>query len=192
MYVPFLVAPVAIVASFARALAPAYLLAEVLLHPEDPRFAGKAIPIRNMVVVGGLSLLFPTLHLLGRRWRSYPVWEDDLYLSIFWLDMAGNSFDRYDRYYYFDLVPHLHGTGAVAVVFRAAPGLATARAAGLANLIHALLEGQEYFTDVFFGTHNVRGLGDTVRDLVAGVLGTGLYSAIAAVAWRHLRPTRLG
>jgi hypothetical protein len=163
----------------------AYFLAEVLLHPDDPRFAGKAIPVRNLVVVGGLSLLFPGLHLLGRRWRAYPVWADDLYLSIFWLDMAGNSFDLYDRYYSFDLIPHLHGTGAVALVFRAALGLTTARAIGLANLIHALLEAQEYLTDVVFGTHNVRGPWDTVGDLVAGVLGAGLYPAAYALVKRR-------
>jgi hypothetical protein len=163
----------------------AYFLAEVLLHPDDPRFAGKAIPVRNLVVVGGLSLLFPGLHLLGRRWPAYPVWADDLYLSIFWLDMAGNSLDLYDRYYYFDLIPHFHGTGAIALVFRAALGLTTARAIGLANLIHALLETQEFLTDVFLGTHNVRGPWDTVGDLVAGALGTGVYPAAYALVRRH-------
>ena len=159
----------------------AYFLAEAVLQPDDPRFAGKAIPVRNLVVVGGLSLLFPGLSVLAHRWRSYPVWADDLYLSVFWLDMAGNSFDLYDRYYYFDLVPHCHGTGATAVVFQAALGLTAAHAVGLANLIHALLEAQEYLTDVFVGTHNVRGLWDTVGDLAAGVLGTGLSAAAYAL-----------
>jgi hypothetical protein len=163
----------------------AYFLAEVLLHPDDRRFAGKAIPVRNLVVVGGLSLLFPALHGLGRRWRAYPVWSDDLYLSIFWLDMAGNSFDLYDRYYYFDLIPHCHGTGAIAVVFRAALGLSTGRAVALANLIHALLEAQELLTDVFAGTHNVRGTWDTIRDLVVGVVGTGLYPAVYGLLVRR-------
>src|ERR687898_2171642 len=83
-----------------------YFLAEVLLHPDDPRFAGKAIPIRNLIIVSGLSLLFPALHVVGRRWKAYPVWFDDLYLSIFWLDMAGNSFDLYNRFSAFDLIPH--------------------------------------------------------------------------------------
>src|SRR5688572_13305667 len=31
----------------------AYFLWEVMANPDDPRFAGKAIPIRNLVIVGG-------------------------------------------------------------------------------------------------------------------------------------------
>ncbi len=158
----------------------AYFLAEVLLHPDDPRFAGKAIPVRNLVVVGGLSLLFPGLHLLGRRWPAYPVWADDLYLSIFWLDMAGNSLDLYDRYSYFDLLPHAHGTGAATVVAQAVLGLPALSAVGVATVLHLLLEAQEYSTDVLFGTRNVRGVADTVNDLLAGLAGTVLYGAAAA------------
>ncbi len=102
----------------------AAFLVDVLRHPQDPRYAGKAIPIRNLVVVGSLSLLFPFLHLRshGRRWQRYPVWSDNLYLSIFWLDMAGNAFNLYDRYTHFDLIPHLHGSGALAAVLRHAFG----------------------------------------------------------------------
>ena len=81
-----------------------YFLGEVLLFPNDPRFAGKAIPIRNFVIVVSLSFLFPVFHFLRRRWSRYPLWLDSLYLSIFWLDMAGNSFDLYDRHRDFDLI----------------------------------------------------------------------------------------
>jgi hypothetical protein len=158
----------------------AYYLAEVLRRPGDPRFAGKAIPARNLLIVGGLSLLFPALHRWRRPWPRYPVWHDNLYLSIFWLDMAGNSLDLYDRVRNFDLLPHAHGTGAVAAVARGALGLSTLEAAGLATIIHVLLEAQEYYTDVLAGTHNVHGVADTVHDLVAGLAGTALYLGIAA------------
>jgi hypothetical protein len=163
-----------------------YFLTEVLRRRDDPRFAGKALPVRNALVVGGASLVFTALHLLRRprgrwgRWGRYPVWLDDLYLSIFWLDMAGNSFDLYDRFYYFDLLPHAHGTGAATVVLRAVLGLPTLSAVGLATVLHLLLEAQEYYTDVLFGTHNVRGVSDTVNDLLAGLAGTVLYGAAAA------------
>jgi hypothetical protein len=155
----------------------AAFLVDVLRHPQDPRYAGKAIPIRNLVVVGSLSLLFPALHLRshGRRWQRYPVWSDNLYLSIFWLDMAGNAFDLYDRYTHFDLIPHLHGSGALAAVLQHAFGAPPLAAIGLANGIHALLEAQEIATDVFCGTHNVRGAWDSAGDLTSGLLGTLLY-----------------
>jgi hypothetical protein len=162
-----------------------YFLVEVLLDPDDPRFAGKAIPVRNAVIVVGAGLLFPALHLARRRWPAYPVWTDDLFLSIFWLDMAGNSFDLYDRFYYFDLIPHAHGTGAAAAVFRSGFGLSAVGAAGLANLVHALLEAQEYLTDVFLGTHNVRGRSDTVNDLLVGLLGSAAYVLVAERARRR-------
>ena len=157
----------------------AYFLAEVVRSPNDRRFAGKAIPIRNLVIVGGLSLLFPAMHVTGKgkRWNSYPFGLDNVYLSIFSLDMAGNSFDLYDRYYYFDLIPHFHGTGSLVVALRGALGLSALSAIGLANMIHILLEAQEYYTDVVFGTHNVRGVSDSVNDLLAGLAGTVCYGA---------------
>jgi hypothetical protein len=123
-----------------------YFLAEVLRRRDDPRFAGKALPVRNALGVGGASLLFPARHLLrrpGGRQGRYPVWLDDLYLSLFWLDMAGNSLDLYDRYAYFDLLPHAHGTGAATVVLRAVLGLPTLSAVGLATVLHLLLEAQK-------------------------------------------------
>ncbi len=157
-----------------------YFLAEVLLLPDDPRFAGKAIPIRNLIIVGSFSLLFPLVHFIRRPWPAYPFWLDSLYLSIFWLDMAGNSFDLYDRYAHFDLLPHFHGTGAATVVLRALLPISALSAIGLANMIHLVLEAQEYYTDVFFGTHNVRGVSDVVNDLVVGLLATIIYGLVQA------------
>lgn len=167
-----------------------YFLAEVMLNRNDPRFAGKAIPIRNLVIVLTFSSLVPVLHRLGiRRWTRYPVWLDDLYLSIFWLDMAGNSFNLYDTHYHFDLIPHFHGTGALSIALRGlgVPGLAALLAS---NTIHALLEAQEILTDVFFGTHNVRGVSDTVHDLIAGALGTASYGLLAELRPRIARELR--
>ena len=152
-----------------------YFLAEVLTHPRDPRFAGKAIPVRNLLIVGGLSLLFPALHLVRRRWRRYPFWTDAVWLSLFWLDMAGNSLDLYDRHRHFDLLPHFHGTGAAAIAMRRGFVLSRRRAFWFTNALHALLEAQELATDVLFGTHNVRGWWDTAGDLIAGLLGSGSY-----------------
>ena len=172
-----------IAANLALRLSILYFLVEVLLKPNDPRFRGKAIPIRNAIIVITFTSLFPALRWIARRWRSYPVSLDNLYLSIFWLDMAGNSFDLYDRYYHFDLIPHFHGSGALAAVLRGLD-MSPLRAFVIANTVHAGLEAQEYLTDVLFGTHNVRGLSDTVGDLTAGLLGTLAYLSIAEAADR--------
>jgi hypothetical protein len=178
---PLLGSPlVAILLNALLRLSIGYFLAEVMRNPEDPRFAGKAIPVRNLIIVGGLSLLFPAIHLARRRWPRYPFWVDNLFLSVFWLDMAGNSFDLYDRYLHFDLLPHFYGTGAIDAVFHRGFGLSPAGAFWAANAIHTALEAQENLTDVFFGTHNVRGWWDTAGDLVVGVLSTAAYTWIAS------------
>lgn len=158
-----------------------YFLGEVLLFPDDPRFAGKAIPIRNFIIVITLSLLFPVLYFWKKRWGKYPFWWDNLYLSIFWLDMAGNSFNLYDSYFYFDLIPHFHSTAALAAVLLGAFGWSFWSGVGLANIIHLGLEAQEYYTDVFLGTHNVRGTFDVVNDLVVGLIGTIIYGIVLLV-----------
>jgi hypothetical protein len=175
----------------------AAFLVDALRHPHDPRYEGKAIPLRNLLVVGSLSLAFPLLYLRDRRrrerdsaprrWRHYPVWSDDLYLSIFWLDMAGNFFDLYDRYAHFDLIPHFHGSGALAAVLLGAFELPPPAALGAANGLHALLEAQEYLTDVFCGTHNVRGAWDSAGDLTAGLLGTLTYVSVGTIQPRQPR-----
>ena len=166
-----------------------YFLAEALRSPDDPRFAGKAIAPRNVLIVTLLGLALPGLHLFRKRWVRYPFWLDNLYLSIFWLDMAGNSFNLYDRFFYFDLIPHCHGSGAGTVFLSRALGLNTLSAIGLANMLHLLLEGQEYYTDVFFGTHNVRGESDIINDLLSGLLGTVAYGLIHS-RWNAGRSTR--
>jgi hypothetical protein len=179
---------IAVATNLALRLSILYFLVEVLLKPNDPRFAGKAIPIRNAIIVVTFTSLFPALRWAAHRWRRYPAWLDNIYLSIFWLDMAGNSFDLYDRYFYFDLLPHFHGTGSLAVVLRGL-GMSPLGALGIANTIHLGLEAQEYYTDVLFGTHNVRGVSDTVNDLAVGLAGTIAYS-LAALAGGMRPPKR--
>ncbi len=158
-----------------------------MIFPDDPRFAGKAIPIRNFIIVITLSLLFPILYFWKKKWGRYPFWWDNLYLSIFWLDMFGNSFNLYDSYFYFDLIPHFHSTAALAAVALGAFNFSFWAGVGFANVIHMLLEAQEYYTDVFLKTHNVRGTFDTVNDLTVGLLGTIIYGLIylGLTRWRR-------
>ncbi len=183
-------------------LAIVYWLAEAWVLRDDPRFAQKAIPERNTVIVGALSLLLPALWIRERPPRpAFPVELDLVYLSIFALDMAGNSFDLYERYRYFDLVPHFHSTGAFSLVVavwwasRARAGgearprtvlETTLAAAGIATMVHVALEAQEYYTDVLAGTVNVGGVADTVNDLAVGLIGALLYGGLGA-AWSRRR-----
>lgn len=153
----------------------AAVLGEALLRPNDPRFSGKAIGTRGLVMLP-LSLVVPLVHARRRRGR-YPIWTDNLYLSIYVLDLLGNHFGLYDRYRYFDAIPHAHGTGAATVVLAEFLDLPPLSAVGLAQLAHIGLEAQEYYSDVWFGLHNVRGTWDTVNDLLAGAVGSAAYAA---------------
>jgi hypothetical protein len=154
------------------------VIVEALRRPDDPRYRGKAIGTRGSVMVPA-SLLFPLAQLLpGRRGRPYPLGTDTLYLSLFALDLAGNHFDLYDRYRYFDAIPHAHGTGAFTVAAAELLDLPPLSAVGVAQVGHVLLEAQEYYSDVLFDLHNVRGTWDTVNDLLAGVAGSVLYAAL--------------
>lgn len=171
-----------------------YFLFETMLLPSDPRFLGKAIPERNFIIVIGASLVFPLLYILRGKKSGYPFWTDFLYLSIFALDMAGNSFNLYDTIFWFDLIPHFHGTGAATLIFylivlarelfgkiKLSKLEAFFLSFGLATILHSALEAQEFYTDVFAGTHNVRGVFDVINDLVAGFMGSIVYVALFEV-----------
>jgi hypothetical protein len=172
--------------NIALRLAMLAMVAEVLrAKPDDPRFAGKGIAIRFTAVGLPATLLVPALWAWNRRRRvargmppdPYPAWVDGLYVSVFALDLAGNVFDMYDTYTHFDLIPHAHGAGAITVLAAWLFRLPVARAIIAAMVGHALLEGQEYASDVAFGLHNVRGAWDVAGDLGAGLAGSLVYAA---------------
>ena len=159
-----------------------YFTVEAALNPHDPRFEGKNLVARNVAVLV-LAMALPVAQWLWRRWERYPVWYDALYLSMFAVDMLGNSLNLFDTRANFDVIPHFHGPGALAVAFAGAFGLGLWPAIALANAAHALLEAQEWLGDWLFGTHNVRGVWDSVRDLAVGLVGSMVYP----VVWRWLR-----
>jgi hypothetical protein len=144
--------------------------------PGDRRFAEKGIESRIVAFGAPATLLIPALWL-RRRDDRFPVWMDNLYLSMFVLDLAGNVLDLYDSSADFDLLPHGHGAGTVTVLAAWLYGLSMPRAIAVATLGHALLEAQEAASDAIFGTRNVRGWQDTAGDLLVGLAGSLLYAA---------------
>jgi hypothetical protein len=151
---------------------------DALVNAADPRFEGKALGPRNVGIMLGFSMLFPIVYLVARRWRSYPFWFDDLYLSIFALDMAGNSLNLYNTVSWWDHIPHFHGPGALSMVLMGVFGMGAVAAAGLATILHVALECHEFYGDVLLGTHNVKDLWDTVNDLSYGLVGALIYTVV--------------
>jgi hypothetical protein len=98
--------------------------------------------------------------------------------------MAGNSFDLYERFPNFDLIPHFHGAGAITVVLAGAFGASPLNALGLATIIHLLLEIQENYTEILFGTRNIKGPYDSINDLTAGLIASVVYLGVFLFARR--------
>ena len=157
------------------------VLVDARRRPNAARYAGKGIATRGLVVLPA-SLLVPAVWLLRGRRAPYPLWTDGLNLSIYALDLAGNYLDLYDRFTYFDAIPHAHGTGAAMWVIADLFDLPPLSAIGIAQLAHIGLEAQEYYSDVVFDLRNVRGTWDTVNDLVAGAVGSMTYAGLRRVA----------
>jgi hypothetical protein len=153
---------------------------DALINAGDERFAGKALGPRNVGILLGLSMLFPLLQAVRGQWKRYPMWYDNLYLSIFALDMAGNTLNLYNTVEWWDHVPHFHGPGALAAVFMGAFGLGAIAAAGLSTMLHVALETQEYYGDVLLGTHNVSGIQDSMNDILFGLSGVVIYTIVFA------------
>ena len=163
--------------------------ADAVIHASDPRFAGKGLSLRNIGIVFGFTMLFPLLQAVYGRWKRYPMWWENLYLSIFALDMAGNTFNLYDSWLEWDHIPHTHGPGALALVLIGAFGFRAIAAAGLATMLHLWLEIEEFYGDVLFHTHNVRDTQDQMNDLLFGLIGVILYTVLF-VQWQWLKERR--
>jgi hypothetical protein len=159
----------------------AAMLVEVLrAPPDDHRYVGKGLTPRFVAVGLPATLLIPAAWATRRATGSgepYPTWMDNLFLSVFALDMAGNVLDLYDGYRHFDLIPHGHGGGAATVLIAWAFGQPMTTAIKASSVGHVLLEAQELGGDLAFGTRNVRGWWDVAGDLGAGIVGSLVYAA---------------
>lgn len=165
-----------------------YVTVQVLTHPDDVRWADVGLGVRTAVILLIATMIIPVWHRLRRRGLAYPVWIDNLYLSTFMLDLVGNYLGLYDAYEHFHLIPHTINMGAFVVVLGWMLGVSMLSAFGLANTLHILWEVQEAYGDLLFSTQNVKGLFDTINDLLVGVIGAGVYAV--AYAWLVRRAGR--
>jgi hypothetical protein len=152
-----------------------FFMLDSIVNAGDDRYAGKGLNLRNVVIVLVWSMVFPALYRLWHKWKEYPWDYDNLYLSVFWLDMFGNYLNFYNNLGGWDTLPHFHGPGALAIVVRGLGQRSVMAATGIATMVHVALEIQEYVGDQLGGTQNVNGAGDTAHDLAAGLLGAWVY-----------------
>ena len=167
------------------------LTVESVLHPDLPRYRGKAMRIRAIGYAAGLALV-PVVWAGRGRTGPYPVSADLAASAPLLIDAVGNRLGIYDGARIDDLVHFVNGA-ALSSLFGAAisarmPSAAAAAAATVVcGLIGELLfDGMEYLAEhLGYG-----GLGlsaaDTTADVAAATLGATLG---AATTWR--RWTRL-
>ena len=165
-------APVGAIVNVLLRLAILAMTIDALVNGADARFAGKAPAPRDILISFGFAMLFPLfwkLRYQKREWSEYPWWLDDLYLSLFAFDMAGNSLGFYNQIGpAFNDVTHTYGNGALVIVLAGAFGFTTLEAMGLTTILHLILQVEEYYGDKLLGTHNIVGMeGENARNASA-------------------------
>jgi hypothetical protein len=161
-----------------------------VVDPNDHRFQGKGIAMRNALVLGAFSTFLPLLYRRNKARRGFPWGADAMLISVPVVDMAGNSFDLYNDTDWFDVLAHLYGNVVGSSLLMLAmegrnrePRLVRwVVAAGGATFLHVWLEIQEYWTDVFLKTQNVESLEDTEGDILMGACGAIMGVALAELA----------
>ena len=191
-------APIGALVNLALRLAIIVMSVDSIVNASDPRFAGKALGPRDVLITVGFAMVFPLfwkLRYRKREWHEYPWWFDALYLSLFVFDMAGNSLGLYNSMPgTFNDVTHTYGPAALTVVLAGAFGFTTLEAIGLTTVLHVILQVEEYYGDRFLGTHNILGMDAEYQQFIGGLLGAfvagGLWYASSALRAKRAKPLR--
>jgi hypothetical protein len=109
-------------------------------------------------------------------------------LGVICIYATGLAFGLYDLFPALDIPTHLLGGVAITYLYRSAIRNAQTIVGDVPNVIQTILaftstsatiifwEFYENTLDFFFGTHNVRGLEDTIHDMVFGLIGALVFS----------------
>ena len=186
-------APWGMVVNVALRLAIIAMSVDAIVNASDPRFAGKALAPRDVIISLGFAMLFPLfwkLRYRKREWHEYPWWFDSLYLSLFAFDMAGNSLGLYNAYKGLtNDVTHTYGNAALTIVLAGAFGFTALEAMGLTTMLHVVLQVEELYGDIFLHTHNILSLEEEFQQFLGGLIGA---VAVGIIWWRsaYLRRKR--
>lgn len=160
------------------------------IHPTAKRYRGKAMRIRAVGYFGGLGLV-PGVWLAQDAKRPYPAGADLAVSLPLMIDAAGNTLGIYDDARLDDLV---HGVNAavLASLFGAviSPHVRTRAQATFATVVFGVVGELGWEALEYIGLAlGFKGLAlsddDTISDVVAAFIGTGVA---AAVTWSRWRP----
>lgn len=162
---------------------------EGAIHPNAKRYKGKAMRVRAVGYFAGLGLV-PSVWAVQGRTSPYPAGADLAVSFPLLIDAAGNALGIYDDARLDDLV---HGVNAtvLASLFGAvvSPHLRTREQATAATIAFGVLgelgwEAMEYLGQAFGAKGMMLSDNDTISDIVAAFIGTGLAAAVTWTRWR--------
>lgn len=186
-------APVGALVNILLRIAILAMSVDTIVNASDPRFAGKALAPRDVIISFGFAMLFPLfwrLRYRRREWREYPWWFDALYLSLFAFDMAGNSLGLYNSHPgTFNDITHTYGNFALTIVLAGAFGFTTLEAMGLATMMHVVLQVEELYGDIYLHTHNILGIELEYQQFIGGMIAV-LVAGALWYWWDGLRRKR--
>jgi hypothetical protein len=159
------------------------------LHPEAPRYRGKAMRIRAVGYAAALGLV-PAVHAARRARGPYPAGADLAVSVPMLIDAAGNTLGIYDQDRLDDVV-HAVNAGVLSSLFGAviSTHMKSRRAATTATIAFGVIgelgwEGMEYLGQ----TIGFRGMAlseaDTLGDIGSALVGTAFAAVVTWTRWR--------
>jgi len=154
-----------------------------------------------LILVAVAASLVPSV--VERNYNISLPFELDLLvtLSLFLHTFLGEGLDFYDKYWIWDKLLHVYGSGVIAIIaFVVVYSLHYTRKLRLtlpmimlvtfsfAMAMGALWEIGEFIVDVTFGKQAQHGLTETMFDLINDLFGGVIVSVLGAIYVRYSRP----
>ncbi|EKD78406.1 MAG: hypothetical protein ACD_41C00349G0010 [uncultured bacterium] len=157
--------------------------------------------ILGLIITQGAAWIILEI-VQARLRRPYQGWIMSLVVLAMTLDMAGDLFHWYDRFFWYDASLHFFGSAVAGLwVWNIATIIYSKRAPrklillcsfGLAVAMGVAYEIEEYLEDYFTGSHRLGDAFDTGHDLLLNTLGVTVAVTIAARLYhvRHTQPNK--
>ncbi len=167
--------------------------------PYEVLRGGYLFPV--LILIAVLASLVPSV--VERNYNISLPFELDLLvtLSLFLHIFLGEGLEFYNRYWIWDKLLHVYGSGVIAIIafvvvyslhytkkLRLTLPLIMLITFSFAMAMGAMWEIGEFLVDVTFGKHAQKGLTDTMVDLIDDLIGGVIVAVMGALYVRFSRP----
>jgi uncharacterized membrane protein YjdF len=162
------------------------LLVLPLLHPSWHQYEDKGM-LWRIVVFPLAGLIIPVAWRLTGSRRPYPHLADGLLVSVPLMDVLWNTFDAYDRVWWWDDLTHLLNAVVIALViglwlrrYDLGPAVQFFLILGLSMTLAVVWELAEYPTFLVSSDELATAYEDTLSDLAFAFIGATFAAVLAA------------